>query len=248
MTINFTPAKIECNIEEMREQVKAYTEQYKCYLVQDETEVSNAKKIVANLNSIEKSLSDQRIAFVKEISKPTIEFETAVKTICAGIHSVSTGIAEQVKMFETAEKERKRAEILSLPEWAEYMVFDERWLNKTYLLDAVKKDLENQKSLFQTNCTIIKTNAEIGGLDSADYLNALANGTSIEEITAAMKHDHDLLAKMPNTPHLGFIPSTDTDPTVYTVNWKIKGTKTQITAVKEFLEKIGAKYEKIELK
>lgn len=248
MSVSFTPAKIECNIEEMRESIKAFTEQYKGYLVQDETEVANAKKVVANLNSIEKSISDQRIAFVKEISKPQAEFETTVKAICADIHSVSTGISEQVKAFETAEKERKRAGILALPDYADYIVFDDRWLNKTYTMEMIQKDLENQKSLFQTNCTIIKTNAEIGGLDSADYLNALANGTSIEEITATMKHDHDLLAKLPNTLPPLSVPQMDSDPTIFTRVWKIKGTNAQLTAIKDFMGKIGVKYEKVELK
>lgn len=248
INVNFTAPQIECNFDEMREAINAIVAQYKGYVIQSENEVANAKKIVASLNNTEKSISDQRISIVKEISKPTNAFETAIKAMCAEIHAVSVSISSQVKVYEEAEKERKRQEILSLPDYAEYIVFDEKWLNKTYDIETVKNDLNAQKTAFQMNCKTITAFAEMISLDPADYLAALASGKKIDEIIATMKHDHELLSRnaqaTKETPEI----IVDTDTTIFTRIWRVKGTKTQLTAVKDFFEKIGVQYEKIEMK
>lgn len=119
---------------------------------------------------------------VKEvINQPYAEFEKELKEITDLIKKQSAEIDEQVKAFETAEKEEKRAKIMEAYEkavgnLAEILpfskVFDQRYLNKTCKLESAIADV--QKKIEQ-----VKTDLEtIESVCGKYKLNAIPSGSS----------------------------------------------------------------------
>ena len=72
------------------------------------------------------------------------------------LKELAEGIKSQLETYEEKRKETKKEEILALPEYdSEYMVFDDKWLNKTYEMKDIINDLECQKMSFNKNKAIL---------------------------------------------------------------------------------------------
>lgn len=109
-----------------------------------------AKNDRAELNNLVKAIDERRKKVKEVINQPYAEFEKELKEITDLIKKQSAEIDEQVKAFETAEKEEKRAKIMEAYEkavgnLAEILpfskVFDQRYLNKTCKLESAIADV-----------------------------------------------------------------------------------------------------------
>lgn len=110
---------------------------------------------------------DERRKKVKEvINQPYAEFEKELKEITDLIKKQSAEIDEQVKAFETAEKEEKRAKIMEAYEkavgnLAEILpfskVFDQRYLNKTCKLESAIADVQKKIEQVKTDLETIES-------------------------------------------------------------------------------------------
>lgn len=117
-----------------------------------EDNIEDAKKDKAMLNTTSKKLNDKRIELEKQFMSPFIEFKDVVIETTTMIKEASSQIDTIVKEVENKAKEQKKTEIqkvfdelvgkeaisniISLE-----MLFDERYLNKTFEIDKVEKDL-----------------------------------------------------------------------------------------------------------
>lgn len=131
---------IEWNKEELLAAVRSKVALYEGIVYTEET-VKTAKNDRAELNNLVKAIDERRKKVKEVINQPYAEFEKELKEITDLIKKQSAEIDEQVKAFETAEKEEKRAKIMEAYEkavgnLAEILpfskVFDQRYLNKTY--------------------------------------------------------------------------------------------------------------------
>lgn len=142
---------------------------------------------------------DERRKKVKEvINQPYAEFEKELKEITDLIKKQSAEIDEQVKAFETAEKEEKRAKIMEAYEkavgnLAEILpfskVFDQRYLNKTCKLESaiadVQKKIEQVKTDLETIesvCGKYKLNAKDIYVRTMDLSKAMAEEKRLKDL------------------------------------------------------------------
>lgn len=136
---------------------------------------------------------------ISELSnQPYAEFEKELKEITDLIKKQSAEIDEQVKAFETAEKEEKRAKIMEAYEkavgnLAEILpfskVFDQRYLNKTCKLESaiadVQKKIEQVKTDLETIesvCGKYKLNAKDIYVRTLDLSKAMAEEKRLKDL------------------------------------------------------------------
>src|SRR6056297_270952 len=135
--VEFTPTPIKWNKEEVSQVVNEIVSKYQGVEFNEE-DVASAKKDRAALNKVAKALSSKRIDIKKQYSVELTQFEEEVKEQEKLIKSTSQEIDNQIKLFEQKEKDQKQQAIIELEEYKaveNYVVFDEKWLNKSYKFD-----------------------------------------------------------------------------------------------------------------
>lgn len=188
---------IEWNKEELLAAVRSKVALYEGIVYTEET-VKTAKNDRAELNNFVKAIDERRKKVKEVINQPYAEFEKELKEITDLIKKQSAEIDEQVKAFETAEKEEKKAKIMEAYEkaignLAEILpfskVFDQRYLNKTCKLESaiadvqkkikqVKTDLETIESV----CGKYKLNAKDIYVRTLDLSRAMAEEKRLKEL------------------------------------------------------------------
>ena len=138
------------NYEEVKAEVEASLAQYKDRAYTPET-IGGAKADRAALNKLADVLAAKRREVKAQYLAPYENFERQCKEVEGMIAAASKAIDAQVKEFEGVEKERKRGTIIEIyqsiagelvamvPPAA---VWNPKWLNKTYSIDAIRMELE----------------------------------------------------------------------------------------------------------
>ena len=144
------------NLEEVKASIQAYADQFKG-LKFTESQYSEAKDFRKELNAQINQIEDARKSIKKKWNEPLDAFEKKCKELSAIIEEVKTPIDKQIAEFDEREKAEKKKEcdklineaILTLPENYQDIIkksggisFNDKWLNKTNKLPAVKKDIE----------------------------------------------------------------------------------------------------------
>ena len=144
------------NLEEVKASIQAYADQFKG-LKFTESQYSEAKDFRKELNAQINQIEDARKSIKKKWNEPLDAFEKKCKELSAIIEEVKTPIDKQIVEFDEREKAEKKKEcdklineaILTLPENYQEIInksggiaFNDKWLNKTNKLPAVKKDIE----------------------------------------------------------------------------------------------------------
>ena len=126
-------------------------------------DAKKAKEDKAELNKVAEAFDERRRALKKEWDEPFSEFEQIITEISVKIKEVSGSLKQIVDEKETKEKEAKRVEIEKLWETKEFnlttlsKIFNQKWLNKTYKINAISSDMD----------LIIKNiNSDLEALDS----------------------------------------------------------------------------------
>jgi len=143
VTVQQTPGVIRWNFEDLKAALKQEMDSYSKLVYTDET-IPVAKKDVATLRKLRTLVEDRRKEIKSKCLEPYAVIEAQAKELTALIDSPINLINGQVKDYETAQKEKKKAEIMAymaeqfkafLPEIAQkakFKVYDARWLNATY--------------------------------------------------------------------------------------------------------------------
>lgn len=188
---------IEWNKEELLAAVRSKVALYEGIVYTEET-VKTAKNDRAELNNLVKAIDERRKKVKEVINQPYAEFEKELKEITDLIKKQSAEIDEQVKAFETAEKEEKRAKIMEAYEkavgnLAEILpfskVFEQRYLNKTCKLESaiadVQKKIEQVKTDLETIesvCGKYKLNAKDIYVRTLDLSKAMAEEKRLKDL------------------------------------------------------------------
>ena len=147
-------AKVEDNIAEAKEYALQLKEYYSKLIFTDD-QLSEAKDERISINKVIKKIADYRKEIIAEFKKPIETFENTAKETEKILKETADFVDVQVKNFENNQKNKKKEEIIqifnnlieekSLNDLISFeMIFDERYLNKTYLIEQVNKDL-NEK-------------------------------------------------------------------------------------------------------
>lgn len=252
------PEVIEFNYDDLKAEITARTEKY-ANLVYSEEQIKDAKTDLANLRKFTKALSDERIKVKKECLKAYEPFETKIKELSGIVDKCIGNIDIQVKNFETAEKEAKRAEIaehfaiIGHPEWLSFdQIFDDKWLNKSVKLSAVYDEIDAKLTQISKDLDTLSNLPEFGFEAEIEYRltldinRAISEGKRLAEIQKR-KAEAEATAPKPEP-----IPETQSEPvkpepteTIYTVELRAYMTKQQMSELKQFFDSRNIKFERI---
>lgn len=145
----YTPATaIQFNYAELKQELQEKADMYASIVYTAET-VKDAKADRAKLKSLQKTLNDERIRREREFMEPFNEFKAQINEIIRIIDTPVMTIDTQVKAFEDAEKEQKRADVVALwdsldkPDFLTIdNVWSDRFLNKTATMSGIQNDME----------------------------------------------------------------------------------------------------------
>jgi hypothetical protein len=251
LEIKYELPSIEVDLAPLKAEVDAIVEQYQGWIVQED-DLESAKKTIAKLNSTAKALNDKGIEIERAIAKPITDLRESLKVLTKRLESVSKEIKTQTETYEEQRKIDKRNEILSHEHWASYMVFDEKWLNKTFAIKDVEVELLRQKGVFQNNCLLITATCEGLGLAVDKYLQQLVNRIEVNQIIANITNDNQVkkqyqnVVEAPQTVETPIKAVDTSDTSTYPLTLRFTATRTQLNLLKEFLIKNSIKYEKVE--
>lgn len=236
--VEFTPTPIKWNQEEVSQVVNEIVAKYEG-LEFTEEDVAAAKKDRAALNKVAKNLSSKRIAVKKEYSKELVEFENGVKELENKIKDTSSNIDAQIKAFEQKEKDQKREAIEELEEYklvSDYVVFDEKWLNKSVKFDDIIEELNAAHDQINKDINVIKMACTDKGFESDKYIERLKQ-MELTDVLTRINEDYALV----NQKEVEEVEEVieESNEQVLDVVRHIKGTKTQLKKLKEFADKIG---------
>ena len=195
------------NLDKVKASIQAYADQFKGVKF-TESQYSEAKDFRKELNAQIKLIDDARMSVKKQWNEPLDAFEKKCKELSAIIEEVKTPIDKQIAEFDEREKAEKKKEViklienalLTLPENYQDIInksggiaFNDKWLNKTYKLSEVKKDIEGIINTENSNMQILFS-AVMLNMDDNDcdaILNAFIK--SGRNTAAAMNTKNDIL-------------------------------------------------------
>lgn len=143
VTVRQTPGEISWNFEDLKAALKQEMDSYSSLVYTDET-IPVAKNDVAALRKLRRMVEDRRKEIKNKCLEPYAVIEAQAKELTALIDSPINLINGQVKDYETAQKEKKKADIIAymteqfkdfpadVAQKAKFKVYDSRWLNATY--------------------------------------------------------------------------------------------------------------------
>lgn len=240
--VNYELPTIDYEITPLKEQVDKIKGQYSNWVVAED-DIKDAKKTVANINKAAKAISDKRITIARAVKEPLSKFEDDIKLLTAELKEVSSDIKDQLDDYEQKRKADKQREIMNLDGFSEFIVFNDKWLNKTYAITKIEDEIEEQQKAIDSAKKAISTTALALKLDPQDYYDRLKH-TELSDILDEIQHDADVRNKYAEKPESVTVTSNEeTDDTVYTRKLSITGTKMQIKALKEFLDDTQITYE-----
>ena len=261
--------------DDLKKQLEEDVSKYQNYIVTQDT-LDFDTKLRAELNKKAKAIDDKRKEIETLISAPIKEFKNKCDVLKNLYVEVSKNIDIQIKKFEEDRKKIKRDEINQLiyklsselglkDKYRELLEFDERYLNKTYSIEEVQKDLSSkiqillEKQLEEAkNIEAIKKQIDIVNqntkikLDAEDFiqkLNYMSFQDIILEINAKSKKieaqekmiQQDLKSNTINIPKVEVKESEN----IFEYKLKITGTKTQLITLRQFMEQNNITYEKL---
>lgn len=174
------------NFEELNRQLDLQLAKYDGLTFTD-AEMTDAKKVRANLNKVAKVINDRKIEVKKQFCEPYERFADQAKILTGKIQAVSGKIDQQVKEYEAKQKEAKRNRIsdywvlYGIPQIDISQIWEDRWLNQTCKIEQIQKDLEGTKRRIQNDLAAIAQMAPAEKIDwvMTSYLKTLDLGQSL---------------------------------------------------------------------
>lgn len=155
---------IEFNHEELKTEIEAQLEKYQGLAYTDDT-IQEARKDRATLNKFKKALDDKRKEIKGRCLEPFNAFEVRIRELVALVDKPMLAIDEQVKGYEERKKAEKRAEIEAFWNASESnvktlvplnRVFNPRWLNATFAMSRIEKEVSTFLSKVESELAIIE--------------------------------------------------------------------------------------------
>lgn len=269
------PKEIGFNFEELKAELAEKLDYYNNLVVTEDT-IKEGKAEKAKLNKLREAVEAKRKEIKKECMAPYTDFEAKVKELVAMIDAPVAAIDGQLKVFEEQRREEKRKAIETVydeivPDEIKAMmpldrIFDQRWLNTTFKIEAVGEAIGNMADKIDDDLTVLDTiEPEFSTAVRAKYMETLDIGAALrhkkalqDAAEAAKKREASMAAANANAacwaPAEPAITTPEPNPIVetprvqeklYLLRLEFHLTQPQATALKQFLSSNGIQYTKI---
>lgn len=282
--------EIKWNNKELLREIKEKTAEYTGVIYSDEGWIKTAKSDRSKLNKLRTSIETERKRIKAQVLAPYEEFEKQVKEVIAPIDEAIASIDKQLKAADEKARTEKMAEIRDafieegFQNFVELeMIFNDKWLNKTYSMAQIKQEMESKKYEIGTAVLTIHNLHEYS-FEAMDYykktLDLAASLSEAQRLVdlqrrkeeaqkaeeerrrkaeearfalaeearrAAEEQRKQLEAQkaqeqqvVPPEP-----PAPAPEEKIYQIDFRVWGTKAQITALRQYLVDNGLKYGKV---
>lgn len=167
--------EIKWNNEALLREIKEKTAEYTGVIYSDEGWIKTAKSDRSKLNKLRSSIETERKRIKAQVLAPYTEFEKQVKEVIAPIDEAIASIDKQLKAADEKARTEKMAEIREafieegFQDFVELeMIWNEKWLNKTYSMSQIKQDMESKKYQIGTAVLTIHNLSEYS-FEAMDY-------------------------------------------------------------------------------
>lgn len=186
------------NYDELLAAVQAKADEYAMAVYTDDT-VKLARADRAKLNRLRKALNDERIRLEREYMRPFAQFKAQVDEIIAIIDKPVKAIDQQIKSIEDERKAAKMVEISAY--WNEVLqaekvpagialtqVFEDKWLNATMPMTAVKKAMDAKLEKMAADLAVLRNlpsytlDAEHTYLTTLNLAQAISEANEVQQI------------------------------------------------------------------
>lgn len=266
---------IEFNFDELKAELSTRLEKYNNLTYTEET-IKTAKEDRAGLNKFKEAIETRRKEIKNLCLKPYNEFETKVKELTALIDKPILAIDTQIKTFDNQRIEAKRIDITDfynsvIEDMAEILplekIFNPKWLNATYKMSNIEKEIVETIGKVNGNLNVIddlKLETELAlqvkdkYLTTLDFGLAMAEKTRLENLKNAINKRE--ISKEEQTPQEDIKPVLNDEQTseieqkitpiqtekIYYREFWVRGTKSQLIALSEYLKANNIEYGGIE--
>lgn len=266
---------IEFNFEELKAELSTKLENYNNLTYTEET-IKTAKEDRAGLNKFKEAIETRRKEIKNLYLKPYNEFEAKVKELTALIDKPILAIDTQIKNFDNQRIEAKRIDITDfynsvIEDMAEILplekIFNPKWLNATFKMSNIEKEIVETIGKVNGNLNVIddlKLDPELAlqvkdkYLTTLDFGLAMAEKTRLENLKNAINkceitkdeqvHQEDVKPVLNDEQTAEIeqkITPIQTEKIYYREFW-VKGTKSQLIALSEYLKANNIEYGGIE--
>lgn len=192
------PEEIVFNYDELKKELLEKVRDYETVVYTDD-QIRLAKADKASLNKLKKALNDERIRREREYMEPFNQFKAKIGEIISIIDRPIALIDTQIKEYEEQKKAQKLEEIkvyfgeLTTPAWLSFdQIFDQRWLNATYGMSAVKEDIQSRLRKIVDDLTVLDEleysfEAKANYFQTLDVNRAIAEGKRLADIARQKK-------------------------------------------------------------
>lgn len=156
---------VKFNYEQLKQELATKVENYKS-IVYTEESMKAAKADRANFNKLAKALNDEKIRVKNIVLEPFAVFEKQCNELISLAKDASGHIDSQVKEYEQKQKDEKLQQIMNffIENVGDYKdlidfdkIFNDRWLNVTYKMEQIEKDISHIITKTQTDMKVIDT-------------------------------------------------------------------------------------------
>lgn len=258
---------LETNALSIKEKVEAILPNYSSENY-NKNNIDIAIKDRALLNKSAKALNSKRIELEKKFMEPFENFKSIIKETTDLIQEASSNIDSIVKAVEEKEKEKKRNKIIDIftTNIGELngivplnKIFNERWLNKTFKLEDVEKELKEKINKIREDLvTIGNLNSKYEVELKNDYLIHFDLGQAInknadlikkEELLRGQQEESVVAIEKQKEEEMQEIATTKVEEKVtdeiITYVLKITGKTSQLKALRKFMETNNMIFEKV---
>ena len=194
--------EISFNFEEIKEDLKGQMSFYSS-LVFTEDQKPRAKKDLAELRKLKKSIDEKKKEVKNAYMKPYMDFESKIKELMSLIDEPIALIDKQVKEFDLKQKEEKKEkiaelffEIFSDMDIALNNIYKNEWDNVSYSLTKIRNDMEEKKNAIERDMAVLNSfNSDVVADAKTKYLSCLNLAECIEYINNYEKQKTEILKR-----------------------------------------------------
>lgn len=195
------------NFEEIKEKLNSELEIYKNMIFTEESK-TEAKKTIASLRKLKKSVNDKKLEVKKSFMIPYTNFEAQVKELDNLIDEPINFINNQVEEFERKRVEEKKALISEI--YAEIMaeheeargylplqrIYDSKWENATTTKKAITETITERVNHVEKDLGIIRSmGSEFEDKGIEKYKATLELSDAIEVMNQYQKQKEEILRR-----------------------------------------------------
>lgn len=236
--------EINFNYIELKAELERQLVQYD-NLVVTEDELPKYKAIRSKLNNVIKAMNDRKIEIKNLYLEPYKEFENQVKDLMLMVDSVNGKIDAQLRDFEEQRKIKKKNEIVEEYEQLKSeipldKIWNEKWLNKTYLKSDIFNDIQKLLSEIDECVKVIETISNGSDEDFANLKSKYLATLDIKGTIEAFNNEKRIREQISSVK-----PEINESKETFKLSFEVEGTKEQIKELSNFLKSNKYQYRRL---